>query len=89
MTNHRHVYHGYPRDTHCERPERPPAPPQPDDGRDQKDALLQRDRWKGSTPLNRGQAAWGISRSQLGGRPRRLTTGKGTGKVSSSCIVQR
>ena len=43
----------------------------------------------GSTPLNRGQAAWATSRSQLGGRPRRLTVGTGTGTVSSSCIVQR
>ena len=43
----------------------------------------------GSTTLNRGQAAWAISRNQFGGRPRRLTTGKGTGKVSSSCTVQR
>lgn len=43
----------------------------------------------GSTPLNRGQAACVTSRSQFGGRPRRLTTGNGTGKVSRSCIVQR
>ena len=42
----------------------------------------------GSTTVNRGQAARVTSRNQLGGRPRRLTTGKGTGNVSSSCIVQ-
>ena len=43
----------------------------------------------GSTPLKRGQAAWVISRSHVGGRPRCFTAGSGTGKVSSSPIVQQ
>jgi hypothetical protein len=43
----------------------------------------------GSTPVNRGQAASGSLRNQCGGRPRRLTRGKGTGKVSNSWTVHR
>jgi adenine-specific DNA-methyltransferase len=43
----------------------------------------------GSTAVNGGQAASGISRSQCGGRPRRFAGGNGVGKVSSSCTVQR